>query len=569
MKPIVGRASRIRSRASLGIGGRSSPADGARSAMSDASPVLTVTTPVRPRPMPRPVRRMPSTSSAVSSSSSRSAQRITPAASRAASVARASPASDPEWAIGCGACVLAPADLDGHDRLAELQGAIRQRQEPLGATEPLEEQDDRGRLRVVEAVREVVADVEDDLRSAADDPAEADPRPRLDERVGHGSGLRDAGDPAAGQVRRNIADVARRVDGQVDDAHAVRPDERHPVSAGDLGDLGLHGGSGRTTLDDTATGDDHRRDARIGRGLGDGGRAERVERDEGDVRSLRQLVEGRVARLAQQLVVLGVHEVTARRAAHEPQVVADGLGDPAPRSTRRRSRSSRAGTRVAGRSDRIARSARWRSSPAPSSDHPIHPAPLQGTRDDQPLDLRRPLPDPVDPKLPEEPLGGRLAHVAAAAEDLDDPVGAAEGRLRREQLRERRLGVDDLRVGAAVGQDRRLAGQQSGRRRRPRRSRPAGTTRPGSRRCARRTGRAPWPTPRPRSGDAPSLRCSGPRCGCVPRRTTRWSARPLGRSRRGPPTPARARPRARTAGAGRRTCACTPGRADMVRPGVS
>ncbi len=85
-------------RADGGIGGRSTPVRGTRSAISDASPVETVTTPVRPRPTRRPVRRTPSTSSAVSSSSSRSRQRMTPAASSAASVTRVSPASDPEWA---------------------------------------------------------------------------------------------------------------------------------------------------------------------------------------------------------------------------------------------------------------------------------------------------------------------------------------------------------------------------------------------------------------------------------------------------------------------------------------
>ena len=40
----------MRARAASGIGGRSMPVRGARSAMSDASPVETVTTPVRPRP---------------------------------------------------------------------------------------------------------------------------------------------------------------------------------------------------------------------------------------------------------------------------------------------------------------------------------------------------------------------------------------------------------------------------------------------------------------------------------------------------------------------------------------
>ena len=251
--------------------------------MSDASPVLTVTTPVRPRPMPRPVRRMPSTSSAVSSSSSRSAQRITPAASRAASVARASPASEPEWAIAAALRLLAAADLHDHDRLAELERPIGQRQEPLRPPEPLEEQDDRGRLGVVEAVREVVADVEDDLRSAADDPAEADPRARLDERVGHRARLGDAGDAATWQVRRHVADVRGLVDGQVDDAHAVRADQRQTVAPRDLGHLGLHRGGRRATLDHAAARDDDRGDAGVGGGLGHVGGAQRVEGDERDV----------------------------------------------------------------------------------------------------------------------------------------------------------------------------------------------------------------------------------------------------------------------------------------------
>ena len=74
---------------------------------------------------------------------------------------------------------------------------------------------------------------------------------------------------------------------------------------------------------------------------------------------------------------------------------------------------------------------------------------------------------------------GELAHVAAAAEDLDDPVGAAQRRLRGEQLGQRRLGVDDLRVGAAVGQPGRLAGEQ------PRRGRVGG-------RVGQREADTPW-----------------------------------------------------------------------------
>jgi hypothetical protein len=86
------------------------------------------------------------------------------------------------------------------------------------------------------------------------------------------------------------------------------------------------------------------------------------------------------------------------------------------------------------------------------TDHPPTPRFSSARGDDQPLDLGRALPDPVDPQLAQEALGGELAHVAAAAEDLDDAVGAAPGRLGREQLGERRLGVDDLRVGAGVGE---------------------------------------------------------------------------------------------------------------------
>ena len=118
--------------------------------------------------------------------------------------------------------LVAPPDLDGHDRLAQLERPIGERQEPLGPLEPLDEQDDRARLGVVEAVGEVVADVEDDLRAAADDPREADPVPGMDERVADRARLGDPGDAAPWQVRRDVADVRRAVGDQVDDAHAVR-----------------------------------------------------------------------------------------------------------------------------------------------------------------------------------------------------------------------------------------------------------------------------------------------------------------------------------------------------------
>src|ERR671912_930079 len=86
-----------------------------------------------------------------------------------------------------------------------------------------------------------------------------------------------------------------------------------------------------------------------------------------------------------------------------------------------------------------------------SSDHPVDATLFEGTRDDQSLDLGRPFPDAIDTQLAEEALGRILAHVAAPAEYLDHAIGAAEGRLRCEQLGQRCLGVDDLAVRVAVG----------------------------------------------------------------------------------------------------------------------
>src|ERR1700749_1997788 len=50
--------------------------------------------------------------------------------------------------------------------------------------------------------------------------------------------------------------------------------------------------------------------------------------------------------------------------------------------------------------------------------------------DDHPLDLRGALPDAVDPDVAVEPLDRVLAHVAAAAEDLQRAVDDPAGRLR-------------------------------------------------------------------------------------------------------------------------------------------
>src|SRR6478735_4767036 len=54
--------------------------------------------------------------------------------------------------------------------------------------------------------------------------------------------------------------------------------------------------------------------------------------------------------------------------------------------------------------------------------------------DDQALDLRGALPDPVDPQLTPQPLDRIVADVAAAAEDLHGPVGDPVRGLRSGQL---------------------------------------------------------------------------------------------------------------------------------------
>src|SRR5271169_3886012 len=61
--------------------------------------------------------------------------------------------------------------------------------------------------------------------------------------------------------------------------------------------------------------------------------------------------------------------------------------------------------------------------------------------DDHALDLAGAFPDAFDAQLAVEALGDVLAHVAAAAEDLDGPVGDAAGHLRAVQLGHRALGV--------------------------------------------------------------------------------------------------------------------------------
>ena len=172
----------------------------------------------------------------------------------------------------------------------------------------------------------------------------------------------------------------------------------------------------------------------------------------------------------------------------------------------------------------------------PSPDDPIDAPSLERPGDDQALDLRTCPPRSGRRAARAGSARREVAHVAAATEDLHDPVGAAVGGLRGEELRERRLGVDDLRVGARCRPARRTRGSgQAGR----------GSVgrRVGEREAdalevvdpLRRTGPGSWPTRRPASAAAPWRPRSARRCGCAPRRTMRWSARRPGRRHRGPP----------------------------------
>ena len=151
---------------------------------------------------------------------------MTPAAWRAASVARASPASEPVCATAAPLRLLAPTHLDREDRHVRRERSIREGEEPLGPLEALDEEHDRVGRRVIQARREVVAHVEDGLRAAADDPAPADPGACVDERVGDAARLRDRHGSAAPDGRRHVVDVRHARNRQVDDAHAVRAEER-------------------------------------------------------------------------------------------------------------------------------------------------------------------------------------------------------------------------------------------------------------------------------------------------------------------------------------------------------
>ena len=91
--------------------------------------------------------------------------------------------------------------------------------------------------------------------------------PGVDEGVGHGAGLGDAGDAAARQVRRHVADVRALFAVRSTTPMQFGPDEGDAVPPGDVGHLDLHRGGGRAALDDAAARDDDGRDAGVRRVL--------------------------------------------------------------------------------------------------------------------------------------------------------------------------------------------------------------------------------------------------------------------------------------------------------------
>ena len=193
-------------------------------------------------------------------------------------------------------CLLGPADLDREDRLAHGKRPVGEREEPLGTLEPLDEQHDGVGLVVVQAVGEVVADVQHGLRADGHDPAVPDPRAgRMDERIGDAAGLGEAGDVPAGQPGVDVPDVAGAPGRPVDHAHAVRPQQRDAVGPRDLAHLPLHLGGRLASLDDAATRDHEAGHARVGCVLREPRRSQRVDGEDHGVRPLGQGVDRRPA----------------------------------------------------------------------------------------------------------------------------------------------------------------------------------------------------------------------------------------------------------------------------------
>src|SRR5688572_12567207 len=98
-------------------------------------------------------------------------------------------------------------------------------------------------------------------------------------------------------------------------------------------------------------------------------------------------------------------------------------------------------------------------------EHPFDAAALQAASHDEALNLRSALPDPVHPELAQEALGDVRAQVAAPAKGLYAAIGTDPRPLGREELCHRRLVVDELEIGTAVGKLGDLEGEKPCRRR--------------------------------------------------------------------------------------------------------
>src|SRR5258708_7013252 len=77
--------------------------------------------------------------------------------------------------------------------------------------------------------------------------------------------------------------------------------------------------------------------------------------------------------------------------------------------------------------------------------------PQQRPSDNEALDLARPVPDPLSPRVPPPPLDRQLAHQPHPAEDLHGGVGHPAKHLRGVDLRHRGVGVGHPVVGEPGG----------------------------------------------------------------------------------------------------------------------
>ena len=207
--PSSGRSRRIAARASSGTGGRSRPVR-AREVRDERRLAGRHRHDARPAAAAPPAQAPDAGDQLGRLHAARRGRRSgsTPAASSAASVTRSSPARLPLCATAASCAWPTGPTFTARIGLPMRERVVGEREEPLRPLEALDEQHDGVRLGVVEAVGEVVAQVEHDLRAHRHDPAVPDPRPgRVDERVGHAARLGEARDVAARQPRVDVADV--------------------------------------------------------------------------------------------------------------------------------------------------------------------------------------------------------------------------------------------------------------------------------------------------------------------------------------------------------------------------